>query len=185
MYTASIISIGKAPTIISMSFENNTLNLSQTGFIINFRQFLVLSCEISGIFLAYAKFQRMRKHLFKYGKKLRISKPRELSELFRRGLRVGDDRILLVGLPTKGETRAAVAVSVKHGNSVQRNMLKRLVREAFRLERPNLPTNFDYVISPRVGTDSGLKEFRESLVKLAPRLAEKITKRETSRGDAK
>ena len=117
----------------------------------------------------------------KYGKKIRISKSRELSELFKRGLRVGDHRILLIGLPTKGETRAGVAISVRHGNSVQRNRLKRLIREAFRLEYPGVPTNFDFVISPRVGTGSGLEGFRESLAKLAPRLAEKIAKRKRSR----
>ena len=127
----------------------------------------------------------MRKRLLKYGKKIRISKSSELSELFRRGVRVSDHRILLIGLPTKGETRAAVAISVRHGNSVQRNRLKRLAREAFRLERPGLPANFDFVISPRVGTDSGLTGFRESLVELAPRLAEKIAKHAPARGDTK
>ena len=121
----------------------------------------------------------------KYGKKLRISKPGELSQLFRCGVRVGDHRILLIGLPTKGETRAAVAMSVKHGNAVQRNRLKRLAREAFRLERPGLPANFDFVIFPRVGTDSGLEGFRESLAKLAPRLAEKTAKRAARKGDTK
>lgn len=123
--------------------------------------------------------------MLEYGKKLRISKRGELSQLFKCGVRVGDHRILLIGLPTKGETRGAVAMSVRHGNSVQRNRLKRLVREAFRLERPGLPTNFDFVIFPRVGTDSGLEGFRESLVKLAPRLAKKTARRAAGKGDAK
>ena len=120
--------------------------------------------------------------MVKYGKKIRISKSRELSELFKCGVRVGDHRILLIGLPTQGQTRAAVAISVRHGNSVQRNRLKRLLREAFRLEYPGLPTNFDFVISPRVGTDAGLEGFRESIAKLAPRLAEKTAKRSRNSG---
>ena len=123
--------------------------------------------------------------MLKYGKKLRISKSGELSEIFKRGLRVGDHRMLLIGLPTEGETRASVAISVRHGNSVQRNRLKRLVREAFRLERLGLPANFDFVISPRVGTDSDLKGFRKSLVKLAPRLAEKTARRAARKEDTK
>ena len=151
-----------------MSFDKKSLNLSFFGFITNF-------------WLFYAKFGTIPCGMLRYGKKLRISKSRELSELFKRGVRVGDHRIVLIGLPAKGETRAAVTVSVRHGNAVQRNRLKRLVREAFRLERPELPTNFDFVISPRVGMDSDLEGFRKSLKKLAPRLAEKIAKRNCSR----
>ncbi|MCK5113243.1 MAG: ribonuclease P protein component [Phycisphaerae bacterium] len=112
----------------------------------------------------------------KYGKNLRISNRGELTQLFRRGVRVGDNRILLIGLPTETPTRGAVAISVRHGGAVKRNRLKRVIREAFRLERANLPENFDFVISPRVGVDCDLAQLRQSLAKLAPRVAEKAAK---------
>jgi ribonuclease P protein component len=67
----------------------------------------------------------------------------------KRGRAAGDDvlRITFVpnGLPV---TRLGLAVP-RRGTNVERNRIKRVIREAFRLKRLELPVGFDLVVSPR------------------------------------
>lgn len=69
------------------------------------------------------------------------------------------------GLPF---SRMGVSVSRKHGSAVVRNRLKRILREAFRLDQAVLPSGFDYVLIPRRGVSSfELHRIREQLTQLA------------------
>ena len=45
--------------------------------------------------------------------------------------------------------RLGLSVSKDHGPAVRRNKIKRLLREAFRLERYALPADLDLVLIPR------------------------------------
>lgn len=66
--------------------------------------------------------------------------------------------------------RLGVSVSKDHGGAVRRNKLKRLLREAFRLERQRLPDDLDLVLIPRQRTDDfPLAELRSELVALVAR----------------
>lgn len=49
--------------------------------------------------------------------------------------------------------RLGIVVSRKFGSAVMRNRAKRLLREAFRLNRENLPNGVDYIFSPRCSKD--------------------------------
>lgn len=57
--------------------------------------------------------------------------------------------LILIKPNRLGRTRLGIAVSRKFGNSVQRNRLKRLVREVFRRNRGLFPMGLDLVVVPK------------------------------------
>lgn len=63
--------------------------------------------------------------------------------------------------------RLGMTVGKKHGGAVQRNRLRRLLREAFRLEQHSLPAGFDYLLVPKTGSQASLDACRQSLLRLA------------------
>ena len=60
--------------------------------------------------------------------------------------------IVVMSTVNEGHTRIGVTASRKVGNAVQRNRIKRLVREFYRLNKP-LFLNADYNVIARKGAD--------------------------------
>lgn len=77
-------------------------------------------------------------------------------------------------------SRIGFSVSRKYGGAVQRNRLRRLYREAFRLTKESLPTGLDLIIIPRTQQEPTLDDVRKSLVKLIKQAHKKIEKDQTS-----
>ena len=77
------------------------------------------------------------------------------------------------GLPY---SRVGLSVSKKFGAAVRRNRIRRLLREAYRLEKADLPTGYDFVLIPRPLDIYSLEPFRHSLAKLAKQALRKILK---------
>lgn len=79
----------------------------------------------------------------------------------------GDAALVVYVVPNKiGHPRLGMTVGKRHGNAVQRNRLRRLLREAFRLEQHNLPGGFDYLLVPKAGPPGTLEDWRRRVVRL-------------------
>ena len=110
---------------------------------------------------------------FTLPKVARLCSMRDFRRVYRHGMRVHGDRLVVVGLQNRnGHHRLGLAVSKEHGRAVRRNKIKRLVREAFRLTRPDLPGQFDLVVIPRPDPEARyvLAELRSELAQLVSEL---------------
>ena len=82
-----------------------------------------------------------------FGKKERVRKRTQYLDIYRRGGRVHSNNFIVILSPNlSGGKRLGVAVSKKVGNAAQRNRIKRLLREFFRLNKDGLPDSKDMVI---------------------------------------
>ena len=81
------------------------------------------------------------------GKKERVRKRKHYLDIYKKGRRVHSNNFTVILSPNpSGEKRLGVAVGKKVGNAVQRNRIKRLLREFFRLHKDRLPDSQDVVI---------------------------------------
>ena len=105
----------------------------------------------------------------------RIRGRNDFRRIFGRKLRVSDRWITLYAdLGSAGHVRLGIAASRRLGNAVQRNRIKRLVREAFRRLRHELPVGTDWVVIPKPGSEPSLDELQQSMRQLARRLEPKL-----------
>jgi ribonuclease P protein component len=109
--------------------------------------------------------------------RLCIRRRTEYERAFTAGLRVADARLTVWAAPNGlPHARLGLLVGRKYGSAVRRNRLKRLLREAFRLTRHQLPAGLDLLCAPRAGADMTLPGCVESLTRLAARLARELAR---------
>ena len=92
----------------------------------------------------------------------RLKKEKDFNLVFNKGKRLFSSALTVVYYPSS-ELKAGFAVSKKHGGSVKRNRIKRLLRESFRSFTPDFRQNFFFVFIPKVQETYTLKEFKESM----------------------
>jgi len=73
--------------------------------------------------------------------------------------------------------RLGVSVGRKHGSSVRRNRIKRLLREAFRLSQAKLPRGYDFVLIPRRAEALTLAALLKELPDLARQAAARAARK--------
>ena len=92
----------------------------------------------------------------------RLKKEKDFNLVFNKGKRLFSSELTVVFYPSKN-LKAGFAVSKKHGGSVKRNRIKRLLRESFRSFIPNFGQNFFFVFIPKVKDEYTLNLFKESM----------------------
>ncbi len=108
----------------------------------------------------------------KLGRARRLRGIKGFSRVFG-GRRSAANRLLVVYAAPNGLPYARLGLTVgrRHGEAVRRNRIKRLLREAFRLESGLLPVGYDFVCIPQVRADGTLDGYRRALQKVVPRAA--------------
>jgi len=112
-----------------------------------------------------------------FGPQYRIRRRGDFRRAYSRRCSAADGRLLVFGcengLP---HPRLGLSVSRKVGTAVRRNRWKRLIREAFRLRREDLPGGIDLVVIPRSTEEPELAALLSSLPGLARRVAARLAR---------
>lgn len=114
-------------------------------------------------------------------KRGRLSRSAEFDRVFRQGRSHANRVLVLYSFPRsgEGELRLGLSVSRRVGGAVERNHVKRLLREAFEQELARLPEGHDVVIVARteakaVAEREGLEGIRTALVELMDQLRARV-----------
>ena len=117
---------------------------------------------------------------YRFTRAMRIAKNRDFQAIYEEGVRLRGPSLQLVAKRNALET-ARLGISVgkkKMPRAVDRNRFKRLVREAFRLNRESLPTGIDYLVIPLRGDGaSSLSSLATELVSLGQKAGQRLQAR--------
>ena len=111
------------------------------------------------------------------GGRRRLSRSAEFERVYRQGRSKGNRYLVLYAFP-RGEDdpadgpRLGLSVSRRVGGAVERNRVKRVLREAFWLEVDRLPPGSDYVVVAR--PDAKALDEREGMAGVRRALAELV-----------
>ena len=112
---------------------------------------------------------------YRLPKSSKLRRPADFSRVYAGRIKVGDGHLLVFGADNPdGLTRIGLSVSKKHGNAVARNRIKRLLREAFRLEQHALPRGLDLILIPRQQSGATLDDYRQSLRRCTEKLRQRL-----------
>jgi ribonuclease P protein component len=116
----------------------------------------------------------------------RLSRSAEFDRVYREGRSHANRYLVVYSFPREGEPgeapRLGVSVGRKVGGAVERNRVKRLLREAFWLVAGELPDGHDFVVVAR--PDSGELASREGEAGIEHALRELLEKAGFARSEA-
>ena len=92
----------------------------------------------------------------------RLKKQADFQRLFQKGKRAFSPALSVIYRPCEKMTMG-ISVGKKHGKSVQRNRIKRLLREAFRAVQGEMNGTYSIVLIPKVCEEYSVKNFERHL----------------------
>ena len=92
----------------------------------------------------------------------RLKKQSDFDKLFKKGTRLFAPSLTIIYAPAN-HTTMGISVGKKHGKSVMRNRIKRLIREAFRQELSNVKGTYAFVIVPKVAEEYSFSTFQKHI----------------------
>ncbi len=95
-------------------------------------------------------------------KYLRVKKQADFQRIFNKGKRVFSPSLTVLYRPSD-RLRMGISVGKRHGKSVQRNRIKRLLREAFRLHCDELQGTYSFILIPKVREEYSFATFERDL----------------------
>ncbi len=105
----------------------------------------------------------------------RVRRQADFDRVYRSRYYAADQTLVVQGCGNNlARTRLGLSVSRRVGNAVLRNRWKRLIREAFRRCRTDLPTGLDLVVRPRRGASPEFARVAQALPRLVHRLARQL-----------
>lgn len=123
--------------------------------------------------------QRFEKHR-------RVLRGRDFDRAIRSGRCVADRVLVLYAVAAESPdvpARLGVTIPRRTGSAVVRNRWKRLIREAFRTQRPRIPVGHLYIVRPKKGADPQWEAIRRSLPALARRATASRSAKPKSRSE--
>lgn len=113
----------------------------------------------------------------RYERWMRLVRQRDFARAYREGSRAKGSQLTLVAAPNDlGYSRLGLSIGRRyHRHAVVRNLLRRTVREAFRLEYGDLPKGMDLVaVGSEPGVTPDLAVLRREIVQLAARAVKRL-----------
>ena len=92
----------------------------------------------------------------------RLKKEKDFNEVFKNGKRLYSELLSLYFIPSD-KTKVGFSVGKKHGGSVKRNRIKRLLRESFRSFYSSIDKNFFFVFIPKVKGNYDFFEIKKNM----------------------
>ncbi|MBE7067917.1 MAG: ribonuclease P protein component [Clostridiales bacterium] len=92
----------------------------------------------------------------------RLKKQADFQKLFQKGKRAHSPSVTLLYRPSDKMTMG-ISVGKRHGKSVKRNRIKRLLREAFRFTQDQMQGKYAIVLIPKVCETYAFERYKRHL----------------------
>ncbi len=106
-----------------------------------------------------------------------LRRPADFKRVYDRRRSASSEFLIVYAAPNDlPHNRLGLSVSRKFGGAVQRNRMRRLFREAYRLTRHQMPAGLDIVLIPRSKVAPPLADLLIALPKLVGQVARKLAR---------